>query len=140
MAGMESLGRFNDVPIAAGVLISMKDASGITFTCTGADTFTVKSAPTYNGSVTALPAIGRYYSNTSTNGSAAWTDSGDITPVSAVTIASGTVSFYVDESDLPAGAAYVEVAVAASGLVAARLELKSQRTPSNLRVLSGSTS
>lgn len=142
MAGMEGLGRlFNVVPIAAGVLIPIKDTAGITFVCTGNDTFTVKSAATYNGSPTALAAIARYYSNTATNGSAAWTDSGDITPVNNVAISSGTVVFYVDESDLPAGAEYVEVTVAASGLVAAVVhDLKVQRTPSNLRVLSGSTS
>lgn len=142
MAGMEELGRlWNVVPIAAGVLIPIKDTSGISFVCTGADTFTVKSAATYNGTATALAAIGRYYENTATNGSAAWTDSGDITPVSAVTIASGSLVFYVDESDLPAGAQYVEVTVAASGLVTAIVgDLKVQRTPANLRVLSGSTS
>lgn len=142
MAGMEGLGRlFNVVPIAAGVLIPIKDTAGITFVCTGNDTFTVKSAATYNGSATALTAIGRYYENTSTAGAAAWTDSGDITPVSSVTIASGSLVFYVDESDLPAGAEYVEVAVGASGLVAAIVhDLKVQRTPSNLRVLSGSSS
>jgi len=142
MAGMEQLGRvWNVVPIAAGVLIPVKDTSGITFVCTGDDTFTVKSAATYNGSPTALAAIGRYYSNTAVNGSAAWTDSGDITPVNNVAIASGTVVFYVDESDLPAGAEYVEVTVAASGLVTAIVgDLKVQRTPANLRVLSGSTS
>ena len=142
MAGMEQLGRlWNVVPIAAGVLIPIKDTSGISFVCTGADTFTVKSATAYNGTATALAAIGRYYENTATNGSAAWTDSGDITPVSAVTIASGSLVFYVDESDLPAGAQYVEVTVAASGLVTAIVgDLKVQRTPANLRVLSGSTS
>jgi hypothetical protein len=142
MAGMEALGRlWNVVPIAAGVLIPVKDTSGITFVCTGADTFTVKSAATYNGTATALAAIGRYYENTATNGSALWTDSGDITPVSAVTIASGSLVFYVDESDLPAGAQYVEVAIGASGLVAALVgDLKVQRTPANLRLLSGASS
>lgn len=139
---MEGLGRlFNVVPIAAGTLISLKDSAGITFVCTGADTFTVKSAATYNGSPTALTAISRYYSNTSTAGAAAWTDSGDVSPVSAVTIASGAVCFYIDASDLPAAAEYVEVTVGASGLVAAILhDLNVQRQPKNLRVLSGSTS
>jgi hypothetical protein len=139
---MEGLGRlFNCAPIAAGTLISIKDATGITFVCTGGDTFTVKSAATYNGTATALTAIGRYYKNTSTAGAAAWTDSGDVTPVSAVTIASGVLVFYIDGADLPAGAEYVEVTVAAAGLVAAiTSNLEVQRTPANLRLLSGSTS
>jgi hypothetical protein len=140
---MEGLGRLFDVaPIAAGTLISLKDAAGVTFVCTGADTFTVKSALTYNGSVTALPMISRYYSCTSTARAAAWTDSGDlVTPVSAVTIASGAVCFYVDAADLPAGAEYVEVVAAASGLVMAiTQDLLVQRTPKNLRTLSGSAS
>ena len=58
-----------------------------------------------------------------------------------MTIASGAVCFYTDQSDLPAGAEYAEVTVAASGLVMAILHnLKVQRTPKNLRVLSGSSS
>lgn len=139
---MEALGRlFNVVPIAAGTLISLKDAAGITFVCTGDDTFTVKSATGYNGSPTALTAITRTYKCTSTAGAAVWTDSGDIAAVSAVTIASGVVVFYIDSSDLPAGANYVEVSVGASGLVTAiPHDLLTQRTPANLRVLSGSAS
>jgi hypothetical protein len=138
----EGLGRlFNVVPIAAGTLISVKDAAGVTFVCTGNDTFTLKSAATYNGSATALTAITRYYKCTSTAGAAAWTDSGDVTAVSAVTISSGAVAFYVDSSDLPAAAEYLEVTVAASGLVAAIThDLLPQRNPKSLRQLSGSSS
>jgi len=140
---IEGLGRlFNFVPIAAGKLISLKDCAGITFFCTGNDTFTLKSATTYNGSPTALAAITRYYESTATDGSAAWTDSGDLgSPVSAVTIASGTVSFFCDAADLPAGALYVEVTVGASGLVAAvPHDLLAARTPKNMRILTGSSS
>lgn len=139
---IEALGRlFNVAPIAAGTLISVKDAAGITFVCTGADTFTVKSAAAYNGAATALAAISRYYSCASTAGAAPWTDSGDIAPVSAVTIASGAVCFYVDAADLPSGAEYVEVSAAVSGLVIAiPHDLLAQRTPKNLRVLSGASS
>lgn len=142
MAGMEGLGRlFNVVPIAAGVLIPLKDASGVTFVVTGDDTFTVKSAATFNGSATDLAAVARIYSSTATNGSAAWTDSGDITPVDTVTIASGTAAFYVDSSDLPAGAEYVSVTGASTGLVTAIVhDLEVQRTPPHLRVLSGASS
>lgn len=139
---MEALGRlYNKVPIAAGVLISLKEAAGVQFTCTGADTFTVKSATTYNGSATNLTAITRYYTNTSTAGAAAWVDSGNVAATASVTIASGAVSFYIDAADLPAGAAWVEVAVGASGLVQAEtVDLFQQQNPKYLQTLSGSAS
>jgi hypothetical protein len=58
-----------------------------------------------------------------------------------VTIASGALLFHVGQDDMPSGAEYLEVAVAASGLVAAiPYDLLTQRQPKNLRVLSGSTS
>jgi hypothetical protein len=139
---MEGLGRlYNKVPIAAGVLISLKEAAGVQFTCTGADTFTVKSATAYNGSGTNLVAITRYYTNTSTAGAAAWADSGDIAATASVTIASGTVSFYIDAADLPAGASWVEVTVGASGLVQAEtVDLFQQQNPKLLQPLSGASS
>jgi hypothetical protein len=145
---MEGLGRlFNVVPIAAGTLISLKDAAGITFVCsatTDPETFTLNSAATYNGSTSTLTSITRYYTNTSQSGGAQWTDSGDISAVDNVVVAAGdTVAFYVDASDLPAGAEYVEVAVTGSGTgvaLAITGDLLTQRTPANLRALSGSTS
>lgn len=142
MALGEALGRLiNPVPVAAGLLVSLKNAAGISFVCTGDDTFTVKWAATYNGTATALPAISRYYTQAGTGGAAAWTDSGDITAVSAVTIAAGTVVFYIGADDLPAGAEYVEVTVAASGLVAAIThDMAVQRSPGKLPALTGSGS
>ncbi len=145
---MEGLGRlFNVVPIAAGVLVSMKNAAGITFVCsatTDPETFTVKTADTYDGSVTALTAITRYYTNTSQAGGAQWADSGDITAVDDVVVAAGdTVAFYIDAADLPAGAEYIEVAVTGSGTgVAAAIthDLLMERDPANLPALAGSTS
>jgi len=138
---MEGLGRVvNVVPIAAGTLISLKDAAGVTFVVTGDDTFTLKSAATYNGSTSTLATITNYYTNTSTAGAAEWVAA---TQAAAdnISIASGAASFYVDASDLPAAAEYVEVTVAASGLVMAILhDLLVQRTPPNLRQLSGSSS
>jgi hypothetical protein len=138
---MEGLGRVvNVVPIAAGTLISLKDAAGVTFVVTGNDTFTLKSAATYNGSVTALATITNYYTCTSTSGAAEWVAANQAA-ASTVVISSGAASFYVDASDLPAAAEYVEVTVAASGLVMAILhDLLVQRTPPNLRQLSGSAS
>jgi hypothetical protein len=138
---MEGLGRVvNVVPIAAGTLLSLKDAAGVTFVVTGNDTFTLKSAATYNGSTTALATITNYYTNTSTSGGADWVAASQAA-ASTVVITSGAASFYVDASDLPAAAEYVEVSVAASGLVYAIFhDLLVQRTPPNLRQLSGSSS
>jgi hypothetical protein len=138
---MEGLGRVvNVVPIAAGTLISMKDCAGITFVVTGDDVFTLKSAATYNGSPSTLATITNYYTNTSTAGAAEWVAANQAA-ADNVSIASGAASFYVDASDLPAAAEYVEVTVAASGLVMAILhDLLVQRTPPNLRQLSGSSS
>lgn len=139
---MEGLGRlFNIAPIAAGTPISLKRAAGVTFVCTGADTFTLYSASTYNGAGSTLTAITRYYKCTSTAGGAAWTDSGDVAAVDAVTIASGAVAFYVDGADLPAGSDWAIVKVGASGLVAAVVhDLFSAQGPKALAPLSGSTS
>jgi hypothetical protein len=139
--GMEALGNlYNKVPIAAGVLISMKDCAGIQFTGTGDDTFTLSSAATEAGSPSTLATITNYYTNTSTNGSAEWVE---VTQAAAdnVAIASGSVSFYVDAADLPAAAEYVKVAVGGSGLVQAEaVGLLVARAPANLRPLSGSSS
>ena len=138
---MEGLGRvFNIVPIAAGTLISMKDCAGVTFVVTGNDTFTLKTAATYNGSTTVLTNITNYYTCTSTSGAAAWVDATQAA-ASTLAISSGAASFYVDASDMPASAEYVEVSAASAGLVYAVLhDLNVQRDPGNLRVLSGSTS
>ena len=145
---MEGLGRlFNRVPVAAGTLISLKDAAGVTFECvatTDPETFTVSSAATYNGSTTTLTAITRYYTNTSQSGAGQWSDSGDITAVDNVVVAAGSVSeFYIDASDLPAGAEYVVVAATGSGtgtVSATTHDLLTQRAPANLRALSGASS
>src|SRR5882757_1326943 len=51
MSGMEGLGRsFNVVPTAADTTyINMAYASGVTFVCVGADTYTVQSSATASG-------------------------------------------------------------------------------------------
>ena len=144
----EGLGRlFNVVPAAAGTLISLKDAAGVTFVVTATtatETFTLKSAATYNGSATNMTTITRDYTCTSQAGAAAWTDSGDITAVNNIAVAAGSAgAFYVDSSDLPAGAEYVELVVSGSGTATVTAILHdelAQRGPANLRVLSGSTS
>lgn len=138
MAGMEGLGRvFNAVPIAAGVGLSLRDASGVTFVCTGNDTFTLTVADTLSGSY-ATPGniIVRKFTNTATNGTAAWVAATQAAS-NAVTIASGTVAFFVSADALPDGKVYVKCSAGGSGLVSAVFTgLYSQRTPSNLPILS----
>src|SRR5260370_37221879 len=73
MAGMEGLGRiYNVVPIAAGVGISLKHCSGITFVCTNSAinaVFTVTVAPTFAGTYVAPTSSGgvisHHYQSTS---------------------------------------------------------------------------
>lgn len=131
---MEALGRsFNVVPIAAGVALSMRDCSGITFVCTGNDTFTITVASTFGGSyATPGSIITRKYTNTSTDGTAAWVKATQAAS-NAVTISSGTVAFDVLGPMLPDPKVYVKVSVGASGLVTAILhDLSHQRNPANL--------
>jgi len=134
---MEGLGRvFNVVPIAAGAAVSLKDAAGVTFVCTGADTFTVTASATFGGTY-ASPGniITDYYRSTATNGTAAWTDQTQAAS-NAVVSASGTVAFYVAANDLPAGDRYVKASAGASGLVTAIVhDLEVQRDPAKLATL-----
>lgn len=134
---LEQIGRvFNLVPIAAGKALSLKDAEGVTFVCTGADTFTLTSSATFGGSY-ATPGniITRKLTNTATDGTAKWVNATQAGS-NAVTIASGAVAFYIDGADLPAGNAYVKVSAAASGLVIAVLgDLAVQRDPANLAAI-----
>lgn len=131
---MEALGRsFNVVPIAAGVALSMRDCSGITFVCTGNDTFTITVASTFGGSY-ATPGniITRKYTNTATDGTAAWVKATQ-SASNAVTISSGTVAFDVLGPMMPDPKVYVKVSVGSSGLVTAILhDLSYQRNPANL--------
>lgn len=139
---MEGLGRVvNFVPIAAGTLISMKDCAGISFFVTGADTYTLNSAATYNGSTATLATITNYYTCSSTSGGAEWVAASQAAADNIVLSGATAASFYVDGSDLPAAAEYVEVSVGGSGKVYAILhDLLVQRTPPNLRQLSGASS
>lgn len=135
---MEALGReFNIIPIAAGVAVSLKNATGVTFICTGNDTFTVTVADTFGGSY-ATPGniLTRKVTNAQTNGTAAWAEALQ-SASNAVTIASGTVSIHVPAESLPDGKAYVKCSAGAAGLVTAIThDLTTQRTPANLPALS----
>ena len=138
MPNMEALGRLiNIVPIAAGVGLSLKNAGGVTFVCTGNDTFTITVASSFGGSY-ATPGniITRKFTCTATDGTAAWVEATQ-SASNAVTISSGSVAFFVGEDMLPDGKTYVKCSVGASGLVRAVFTgLKAQRNPANLPILS----
>jgi hypothetical protein len=137
MGAMEGLGRaFNVVPIAAGAALSLRDAGGVTFICTGNDTFTLTVSDTFGGSY-ATPGniITKKITNTATNGTAAWATATQ-SAANAVTISSGSVAFYVSGDSLPDGKAYVKVAAGAAGLVTAVLhDLTVQRKADNLAIV-----
>jgi hypothetical protein len=133
---MEGLGRlFNVAPIAAGAAVSLKDATAVTFVCTGNDTFTVTCASTFGGSY-ATPGniVVTKYTNTATNGTAAWVKATQAS--NAVTIASGAVAFTVFANSLPDTKTYVKCSAGSGGLVTAIVhDLMVQRTPANLAIL-----
>jgi hypothetical protein len=138
MAGMDGLGRlFNSVPIAAGVGLAMRDCSAYTFVCTGNDTFTITVASTFAGSyATPGSIITRVYTNTATNGTAAWVKASQAA-ANTVVIASGSVAFTVFGSQLPDPKCYVKVSASSAGLVQALAhDLTVQRGPANLAKLS----
>lgn len=134
---MEGLGRvFNIIPIAAGAGFSLKQASAVTFVCTGNDTFTLTVASTFAASY-ATPGniITRKYTNTATSGTATWVKATQAAS-NAVTISSGTVAFTVFGTQIPDPKAYLKLSVGSGGLVTAILhDLTSQRTPANLAIL-----
>ncbi len=149
---MESLGRLNNyVPIAAGQGLSLKTCTGVTFVCTGNDTFTLTVSTSFAGSYVTPPttAIGgglirNKYTNTATNGTAAWVKvalaSGSY--ANTATISSGTVVFTVYPIDLTPTTStgtnytYIMCSVGGSGLVQAVLhDLTEQRTPANLPIV-----
>lgn len=138
MSYMEGLGRvFNVVPIAAGQGISLKNASAVTFICSGNDTFTLTSATTFGGSYTSPGnIITAKYTNTATNGTGAWSARTSQTASNAVTISSGLVVVTIGQAQLPDPAAYVKMSVGSAGLVVAILhDLKVKRAPNNLPIL-----
>ena len=145
MALGEGLGRLFDVEPAisqhASTVkgVSLKDAAGVTFICwavgSAGDTFIVSQSGTHAGTYTAFNPITRYYTKTTQDGTTQWVDSGDLASnIGTITIASGSVAFYVGADDLPAGSCYVEVTPGTSGIVTAILhDLEVQRNPKYLR-------
>lgn len=138
MSAMEQLGRqFNVIPIAAGVGISLKQATGVTFVTTGSDTFTLTCSSVF-GSGYASPGTitSSIWKTASASGTAAWVQ--DQTLISANTIVTTvTTAFYISAVFLPDGKTYVKLAAGGSGLVTAILgDLLVRRMPSNLPILS----
>jgi hypothetical protein len=109
MPNREALGRtVNVVPIAAGVGLSLKGSGGITFVCTGNDTFTITVAAGLSGSYATPGSIITTKHTTTTAGTAAWTTATQ-SASNAVTISSGVVAFFVGEDMLPDGKTHVKV-------------------------------
>lgn len=139
MAGMEALGRIIDVvPIAAGVAISMRDCSAITFFCTGADTFTLTMSPTFGGSYTTPGnVLNHYYQAAATNGTAAWTKQPLVASNAVVQASAYTTCITLLSGMIPDPAVYAKLTASASGLVMAVLhDLEYQRKPANLPIRS----
>lgn len=140
MAGMRALGReFDVVPIASGVYISMKNCSGITFVCTGADTFTVREAQSASGlNVQNIGnVITQYYQNTSTAGAAAWTVQTQAGAAAVTQAGAYATVIEIFGSMMDDGFPYVYCHAASAGLVTAiPHDLTVQRYPSNLAILS----
>lgn len=140
MAGMEGLGRvFDVVPIASGAYLSLKNASGVTFVCTGADTFTVREAQTASGgSVQNIGnVITHYYQNTSTAGAAGWTRQTQAASNAVTQAGAYTTVIEIFCSQLDDTFDYIYCHAASGGLVTAILhDLTVQRSPVNLATLS----
>ncbi len=141
---IEGLGRQYDViPIAAGVAVNMDNCSGITFVCTGNDTFTLTAATTFAGTygLTSWTPITHYYTNTSTGGTAHWVRATQAAG-SAATISSGTAVIELLGTQMPGlqepggtGDQYVKCTASSGGLVTAILhDLNVQRKPANLQI------
>lgn len=136
---MEGLGKdFNVAPIVgAGAAISLKGQRGVTFVCSGNDTFTLTASATFGGSYT-TPGniITRKYTCTATDGTAAWVLATQAA-AAAVTISSGLVAIYVDADSLPDGVGYVKCTHSSAGLVVAITnELTIKRSADRLAALS----
>lgn len=137
---MEALGReFNVAPIASGAAISLKDCDGVTFVCTGGDTFSLTIATSFGGTYRAgsffTPAwapITSLYNSSATNGTAVWTRATQAAAdnTGAVT---GTNVLFLSADALPDGYTYVKCTATGSGLVTAiTADLAVQRKPANL--------
>lgn len=137
MANLEALGaKLNVIPTADAVEVTLRDSTGVTFVCTGADTYTVEECTDAAGTgAQSLAKIDHYYTNTSAAGAAAWAKATQNVGA-AVTIASGIAVIEISEEQLSDGYAYVRCTSTSSGLVTAITHgLKTQRSPELLAAL-----
>jgi hypothetical protein len=136
---IEGLGRvFNAVLIASAQAVSLRDAQGITFLVSGADSGVVLTSSATFGGTYATPGtiITRKQTNTTTNGTAKWVEATQAAS-GTVVCAAGSTAFYVDANDLPAGNEYVKATAGSTGLITAIVhDLQVQRDPANLAALS----
>lgn len=142
---MEALGREFDVAASVGgasgagsAAVGLKGGTGITFVCTGADTFTLTSAATSSGSYSSPGAIiDHYYQRAVLDGSAAWTRQTQTASNAVVQASNYTTVFTVQAAALPDTHAYVKCTVTGTnGKVTAIVhDLVHQRTPANLPAL-----
>jgi hypothetical protein len=142
MSTSEALGRLMNVtPIASGVAISLRDCGGITFVCTGADTFTLTTSATFGGSY-ATPGniITHYYQAAATNGTAAWTKQTQAASNAVVQGSAYTTLIEVLTAQIPdvsPNMLYIKCTASAAGLVSAYTHsLAYQRKAANLPIMS----
>lgn len=136
---MEGLGRvINVMPIATTRAINLRRAAGITFVCTGADTFTLTVAPSFAGAyVTPGAIIDHYYQAVGTTGTTAWTRVAQTAADNVVQGGANTTVIEVSANSLPDTYVYIKCTASAAGLVMAIThDLEVQRKPINLAIMS----
>lgn len=136
---MEGLGRvFDVIPIASGVVFSLKNASAVTFVCTGADTFTVTVGTVHSSAATDPGNVfNHFYQRADTVGAVAWTKQTQSADNAVIQANAGYTSvFTLHEAQVSDPNQFVKCVASASGLVTAILhDLDVQRAPANLAVL-----
>jgi hypothetical protein len=144
---MEALGRVMNVAATVGgasaanaAAIALRDTTGITFVCYGADTYTLTVSSTFAGSY-ASPGtiINHYYKNTAANGTTSWTRVSQSAADNVVLSGAGAVAVIeVLNTMLADPNAYIKCTVTGTtGIVTAIThDLAVQRTPANLPKMS----
>ena len=140
---MEGLGKeFNVIPVASGLHVSLKNASGVTYVCYengGAQAIAIKESIA-GASEQALAVVDHLYSSDGVGST--WSrdtvdangalGTGDAAIVKQDTTAYDCASFYIDASELSAGFDSVEVTIDGAGICIAIVHLLAQRSPVNL--------
>lgn len=135
---MEGLGRvFNLVPTGDAAYVSLKQATGVTFLCVGAnaETFTLAEAKDAAGTGSqSLATITQYYSNSAAVGATAWVKEAIAAgAVVTTTTAKPVAVIHVAGAELSDTYDYLRVSSSSTGTVVAILhDLAVQRGPVNL--------